>query len=119
MPALIGHMPMGKALVRAEELLDRVGLADRAQHRPAELSGGEQQRIAVARALMNDPALVLADEPTGNLDERTGSNLQETLLGLAREMGKAFVIVTHSTSFAEQATRILRLEEGRLSTPAD
>jgi lipoprotein-releasing system ATP-binding protein len=116
MPALIRKVPMSQALARARELLERMGLAQRATHRPAELSGGEQQRIAVARALMNDPALVLADEPTGNLDERTGDALQAELLRLSRELGQAFVIVTHSSSFARQAGRVLRLENGVLQS---
>ena len=120
MPALIARSSLSKARARAALLLDRVGLSGRAKNRPAELSGGEQQRVAVARALMNEPALVLADEPTGNLDARTGEALQDEILRLSREMGQAFVVVTHNPGFAAQADRVFRLENGvlRLERPA-
>lgn len=114
MPALIRRTPMGEAKRRAAHLLERMGLSERAQHMPSELSGGEQQRVAVARALMNEPALVLADEPTGNLDARTSGLLHEELLGLSRDMGQTFVIVTHNLDFAAGADRVYRLHGGLL-----
>ena len=100
---------------RARELLQRVGLAERADHIPAKLSGGERQRVAVARALMNKPQLLLADEPTGNLDEQTGDNVVELLLELCRETGTALVLVTHNLSHASKTDRQLSMHEGRLS----
>jgi lipoprotein-releasing system ATP-binding protein len=99
---------------RARDLLGRVGLAERATHLPAQLSGGERQRVAVARALMNAPKLVLADEPTGNLDERTGDAVIELLLGLCRETGTALVLVTHNAAHAAKCTRQLTLRDGIL-----
>ena len=100
---------------RAAELLRRVGLAERAQHVPAKLSGGERQRVAVARALMNRPQLLLADEPTGNLDERTGDDVVELLLELSRETGTTLVLVTHNPAHAAKTDRQLTLHEGRLT----
>jgi lipoprotein-releasing system ATP-binding protein len=114
MPALIGRKSMSQALKRAHELLEFMGLADRAEHVPAELSGGEQQRVAVARALMNSPKMVLADEPTGNLDAKTSARLHEELANLSREMGQTFVIVTHNPDLASRADRVLALEGGVL-----
>ena len=99
---------------RATELLDRVGLGHRLRHRPMELSGGEQQRAALARALMNEPELVLADEPTGNLDSRTGDQVLECLFDLARGGGRTLVIVTHNDALAERCDRTLLLEDGVL-----
>jgi lipoprotein-releasing system ATP-binding protein len=99
---------------RADELLARVGLAARAHHLPAQLSGGERQRVAVARALMNAPRLLLADEPTGNLDEATGHEVIELLLGLGKETGTALVLVTHNAAHAQKTDRHLLLREGRL-----
>lgn len=99
---------------RADELLERVGLPARARHLPSQLSGGERQRVAVARALMNSPRLLLADEPTGNLDEATGETVIELLLNLAREQGAALVLVTHNAAHAEKTDRHLRLHEGAL-----
>jgi predicted ABC-type transport system involved in lysophospholipase L1 biosynthesis ATPase subunit len=99
---------------RAGELLARVGLAARATHLPAQLSGGERQRVAVARALMNSPRLLLADEPTGNLDERTGDAVIELLLDLSRETGTALVLVTHNAAHAAKAGRMLFLHEGKM-----
>jgi lipoprotein-releasing system ATP-binding protein len=100
---------------RAEELLDRVGLAGRLTHRPAALSGGEQQRVALARALATQPMLLLADEPTGNLDEVTAIHLQELVREMHREHGLTSVIVTHNTGLAAACDRVLRLEHGRLA----
>ncbi len=97
---------------RAKELLAKVGLAERATHLPAQLSGGERQRVAVARALMNAPRLVLADEPTGNLDERTGDIVIELLLSLCRETGTALVLVTHNAAHAAKCSRHLELHAG-------
>lgn len=98
---------------RAKELLARVGLAERMTHLPTQLSGGERQRVAVARALMNAPRLILADEPTGNLDEQTGAAVIELLLGLCRETGTTLVLVTHNAAHAAKCTRQLVLHAGR------
>lgn len=114
MPALIAHKRMAEVKPRAMELLRVLGLEARASHRPSELSGGEQQRIAVARALMNEPGLVLADEPTGNLDIRTAERLHEEFLRLSQEFHHTFVIVTHNPALAAVADRVLRLENGLL-----
>jgi lipoprotein-releasing system ATP-binding protein len=91
-----------------------MGLGERLHHRPSELSGGEKQRVAVARALMNDPDLVLADEPTGNLDTGTAERLHEEMVRLCRELGQTFIVVTHNPSFAAVADRVLQLTQGRL-----
>ena len=99
---------------RARDLLARVGLAERSRHLPMQLSGGERQRVAVARALMNSPKLLLADEPTGNLDEHTGDSVIEMLLGLCRETGTALVLVTHNLAHASKANRSLFLHDGVL-----
>jgi len=108
---------------RAKGLLERMGLGDRMNHLPGELSGGEEQRVAVARAFMNEPAIVLADEPTGNLDRQLGRELSDILFDLSREYGSGLIVVTHSRELAARADRVLRLEGGRLilvddSTPA-
>src|SRR2546427_602485 len=115
MPLLIGGMEQRQARSRAEELLSLVGLAGRMTHRPAELSGGEQQRCAVARALVHDPSLVLADEPSGNLDHANSDRLHEVFFRLAREYETAVVVVTHNRQLAGRADRILMLEDGRLA----
>lgn len=114
MPALIAHRSLAAALPRAMELLRVLGLEGRATHRPSELSGGEQQRVAVARALMNEPGLVLADEPTGNLDTKTAERLHDEILRLSREFDHTFVIATHNLALASIADRVLRLAEGVL-----
>jgi lipoprotein-releasing system ATP-binding protein len=114
MPLRIAGATVSKAQSRAEELLARVGLSGRMHHRPSELSGGEQQRTAVARALAVDPAVVLADEPTGNLDHRNGELLQEVFAQLARDLEIGLVVVTHNRSLAARADRALLLEDGRL-----
>lgn len=114
LPMLIGGATDREARSRAEERLSAVGLAGRMSHRPAELSGGEQQRCAVARALVRDPALVLADEPSGNLDHANAEVLHETFFRLAREFETAVVVVTHNRQLAARADRILWLEDGRL-----
>ena len=118
MPALIHGTSLAKATPRAMELLRSLGLEPRADHRPAQLSGGEQQRVAVARALMNEPRLVLADEPTGNLDTKTAELLHDEIVRLARERTQAFVLVTHNPSLAGRADRVLHLREGRLEPEA-
>jgi lipoprotein-releasing system ATP-binding protein len=116
MPLLIGGAAPRKARSRAEEVLSEVGLAGRMSHRPAELSGGEQQRCAVARALVHDPSVVLADEPSGNLDHANAERLHEIFFRLAREYETAVVVVTHNRQLAGRADRVLLLEDGRLTT---
>ncbi|HXG97202.1 MAG TPA: ABC transporter ATP-binding protein [Gemmatimonadales bacterium] len=116
MPLLIGGTAPRTARSRAEEVLSEVGLAGRMSHRPSELSGGEQQRCAVARALVHDPSVVLADEPSGNLDHANAERLHEMFFRLAREYETAVVVVTHNRQLAGRADRILLLEDGRLTT---
>ena len=113
MPGIIAGVPLADARERARERLTRVGLQARMSHRPGELSGGEQQRVAIARALFRDPGLVLADEPTGNLDPRTAGDVMGLLLDLNREQGATLVVVTHSDALAARFPRRIRLEEGR------
>jgi lipoprotein-releasing system ATP-binding protein len=115
MPLLIAGQPPRQARARAEELLAQVGLAGRMSHRSVELSGGEQQRCAVARALVHDPMLVLADEPSGNLDHTNSDRLHETFFRLAREFETAVVVATHNRQLAARADRILWLEDGRIT----
>ena len=115
MPLRISGMEESRALGRAQELLDRVGLSGRARHRPAQLSGGEQQRTAVARALAADPSVLLADEPSGNLDHGNSERLHDLFAQLTRELEIAMVVVTHNRSLAARADRVLQLEEGRLT----
>ncbi|MGH7407970.1 MAG: ABC transporter ATP-binding protein [Candidatus Methylomirabilales bacterium] len=114
MPALISRRPPAEAAEAARALLVQVGLGGRVQHRPGELSGGEQQRVAVARALVSSPRVLLADEPTGNLDRKTGEEVFALLRLFNRERGVALVLVTHNEALSRQADRILRLEDGRL-----
>jgi len=114
MPLFIAGRPGREAKTRAEELLGRVGLQHRLEHRPGALSGGEQQRVAVARALVCQPSVLLADEPTGNLDEATGADLQRLLREMHREHGLTSIIVTHNPTLAASCDRIVRLEGGRL-----
>jgi lipoprotein-releasing system ATP-binding protein len=115
MPLLIAGRPPREARARAEELLAQVGLAGRMTHRSVELSGGEQQRCAVARALVHDPMLVLADEPSGNLDHTNSDRLHETFFRLAREFETAVAVATHNRQLAARADRILWLEDGRIT----
>lgn len=115
MPLLLGRTDVREAEARAAALLQRVGLGERLQHKPAELSGGERQRVALARALVTEPAVVLADEPTGNLDNDTSVEVQALLAELNRELGISFLIVTHDQSLARTTQRILRMDHGRLS----
>lgn len=114
MPALIGGMPMAQAQQRAKELLDYLKLGARADHKPNELSGGEQQRVAVARALMNKPALILADEPSGNLDTESAENLHQLFFDLRDKFGHTFIIVTHNMELAEMADRKLVMQDGQI-----
>jgi lipoprotein-releasing system ATP-binding protein len=114
MPMRIARLPSGEARARAEELLRRVGLGERLTHRPGMLSGGEQQRVAVARALVMKPDVLFADEPTGNLDERTADSLHELLREMHASYGLTSIIATHNPRLAASCDRVLRLESGRL-----
>lgn len=114
LPALIAGQSKRAAATRAAELLDFMGLTARAEHKPTELSGGEQQRVAAARALTNRPDIVFADEPTGSLDTHNRSELQALFFRLRRELGQTFVIVTHDEQFATQTDRCIRLADGRV-----
>jgi lipoprotein-releasing system ATP-binding protein len=114
MPLIIRGESRAAATAAAKESLDEVGLGARATHRPGELSGGEQQRIAIARALAAKPALLLADEPTGNLDERTGETIFDLLAALSRKRGLTSILVTHNLHFAGRCDRVLKLESGVL-----
>jgi lipoprotein-releasing system ATP-binding protein len=114
MPLLIRRMPMNQVRAQAVELMTRVGLQDRLTHKPGELSGGERQRAAVARALITEPAVVLADEPTGNLDRKTGQKVLDLMLQMNTESGASLVVVTHDMGIAGQMDRVLELENGLL-----
>jgi lipoprotein-releasing system ATP-binding protein len=118
MPALIQRLDRPTALARARRLLDRVGLSARVDHRPGELSGGEAQRVALARALVLEPALLLADEPTGNLDPATGEGIHQLLREVNRDLGITAVVVTHNEALARSMPRRLRLQGGKVF-PAD
>ncbi|TMC61265.1 MAG: ABC transporter ATP-binding protein [Chloroflexota bacterium] len=114
LPMLIARVPAKKARRRALEMLERVGLLDRARHRPAELSGGQRQRVTIARALTNDPAIVWADEPTGNLDSENAQEILDLLCRLNREHGQTFVIVTHAIEVGNLANRIITMRDGQI-----
>jgi lipoprotein-releasing system ATP-binding protein len=112
MPGWIGGQTGTSLEKKALELLDRLGISGRASHRPAEMSGGEQQRVAVARALINDPGIIFADEPTGNLDSSNANSLHQLFLELRDELSQTFVIVTHNEDLAALSNRVLRLKDG-------
>ena len=118
MPLRIARMRVAEARPRATALLTRVGLGDRLDHRPGMLSGGEQQRVAVARALVTQPSLLLADEPTGDLDEGTADALHALLRDMHREFGLTAILATHNPRLAEQCDRVLRVEGGQLKEVA-
>lgn len=115
LPQLADGAGNGAARARAMDLLDKVSLSDRADHRPAELSGGEQQRVAFCRALANNPRVLLADEPTGNLDPATSDQVFDVLMGLARDTGLSALIATHNHDLAGRMDRVLHMDDGRLS----
>lgn len=114
MPALMRGMSRDEAKHRAEIILNEVGLGDRMKHKPGELSGGEQQRVAVARALIMEPAIILADEPTGNLDRSTGVKIEEMLVILNKTRKVTLIVVTHNQSLADQMSRRIALRDGRI-----
>ncbi|WP_163325010.1 ABC transporter ATP-binding protein [Draconibacterium mangrovi] len=111
-PAFIAKTPKAKAEARAIKLIDYLGLADRMTHKPSELSGGEKQRVAMARALINSPSVVMADEPSGNLDSTNRDELHDLLFKLRDDLGQTFIIVTHDDHFAEQSDRIIHIKDG-------
>ena len=118
MPGLIAARPMPEIRQRAEYLLEETGLKNRMDHRPSELSGGEQQRVAVARALMNGPEIIMADEPTGNLDEANTDKLLSLLMDIREKEQTAIVLITHDTRIAAIASTVYHLHHGRLEAPA-
>ena len=115
MPALIAGMSLEEASDRANDLLDRFGVADRRKHRPTQLSGGEQQRVSMARAVMNNPSLILADEPTGNLDEKNTSLILEMLFELRDDYDASVLLITHEEEIARRSDFILEIKKGELS----
>lgn len=115
LPQLVRGAPRAGAVTRAQALLGELGLGQRLTHRPSQLSGGEQQRVAVARALANRPVLVLADEPTGNLDEGTATKVLDAFLALVRQEGSAALVATHNRQLAARMDRVVELHEGRLA----
>ncbi len=114
MPAFIKGTPKKEAVKRAEELLDFLNLSDRASHKPGEMSGGEQQRVAVARALINNPSVIFADEPSGNLDSANKKTLHQLFFSLRDKFKQTFVIVTHNNELAQMSDRIIRLSDGKI-----
>ena len=118
-PALLGGTKQSEAYKRAAQLLAYMGLSERASHKPAQLSGGESQRVAVARALINNPHVILADEPSGSLDTQNKRDLHELFFRLRSEMKQTFVIVTHDESLAQQADRVLHMRDGEIESLTD
>ncbi len=114
MPGLIAGKPLDECLAKAKGLLEEMSLLHRLEHKPSELSGGEQQRVAVARALMNDPEIILADEPSGNLDVKSSEALHELLWNLAHDKGQTIVIATHNVELTRRADRVVELYDGRI-----
>ncbi len=114
LPMLVSRVPSRKARLRSLEMLDRVGLVDRARHRPAELSGGQRQRVTIARALTNNPAIIWADEPTGNLDSESANDVMDLLCRFNREFGQTLVVVTHALEVGQRANRIIRMQDGSI-----
>lgn len=114
LPLIYQRMPRAERRERSEAVLERVGLSDRMDHRPKELSGGQQQRVAVARALVTDPSILLADEPTGNLDSKTSGEIME-MLGALHEEGRTIILITHDAEIAERAMRVVRIRDGRIT----
>jgi putative ABC transport system ATP-binding protein len=114
LPLSYRGVPRGESLQRARHLLHQVGLGERAEHRPADLSGGQRQRVAIARALVGEPSLILADEPTGNLDSHTAQDIMDLLLTLNRERRVTLIIVTHDAQIAQRLTRQIRVHQGRV-----
>jgi lipoprotein-releasing system ATP-binding protein len=113
-PGLIANMPVDEIRQRARQLAERLGISSRLGHKPSELSGGEQQRVAVARALVNDPKIVFADEPSGNLDSKSAQALHKLFFELRKEFGQSFVIVTHNQELAQMADRTLVMQDGKI-----
>ncbi|MBI1266854.1 MAG: ATP-binding cassette domain-containing protein [Cryomorphaceae bacterium] len=114
LPGMIAKRPMAEVEQRAKELLNMLGLTARMEHKPAALSGGEQQRVAVARSLINSPSVVFADEPSGNLDSKNAQELHELFFTLRKDLGQTFVIVTHNETLADMADRKIRIVDGRV-----
>ena len=119
LPMMYAGIPQKKRTQRAEELLDLVGMADRMDHQPNELSGGQKQRVAIARTMANDPAIILADEPTGALDSKTGRMVMDLFHRLNREQGKTIVLITHNQELAAETSRVLTMRDGILYTGSE
>lgn len=119
LPAMIGGMSKKKAMQKASELLDMLGLSERKRHKPAEMSGGERQRAAIARALINDPKVIFADEPTGSLDSRNRDEIRDVIASLRERLGQTFVIVTHDPTMTTIADRVITMADGRIISEED